>query len=458
MRRFPLRHLRVPTSLAITLTLGALASPAQAESPPPRTEDASTTSDRDAHASSAIPLPGQRLKLAPGTELIVGPGAEAEPKFTSQLPVGERGAKVPVKAVFVERGQVHALIHHPGRKSGVLLQGPEKILGISTQGHFALSITDEKVTIAAISENVLVGQASRFKPLPSGFMRVFSRVSGLSEDRPLPSPTQLTPEGGLPLALFGPAQVRIRPSRVDSKLWLALSDAEGNPVSAPQKVTTAGPFELKLPRAGTYFAVARTIDETGILSAPSLPLRLQVLGLAEGQRPPKDGIYLLRRGERLHLAGAEGLEMRYGTSPTYVPATPSIGLPRSRPTVVELRVPGNPNSSVRFRLAPDILRTKAHLGPVGATWPGEPLQMRVSLWDGAGRLVQQEDRLHLKVTVNSRPIAVDWQSTSAGLEAKLPPQAGAGPWVVRLNVSDGQGRTLARDVLDVASADGATPK
>jgi hypothetical protein len=74
--------------------------------------------------------------------------------------------------------------------------------------------------------------------------------------------------------------------------------------------------------------------------------------------------------------------------------------------------------------------------------------MIVGIRDGLGRRVV-DDGAQVEVLVNTRKVPVDWEESSEGLRAELESQQGSGPWVVRVNVKDTQGRTIARDFLEI---------
>lgn len=313
-----------------------------------------------------------------------------------------------------------------------------------------MNVSEDTVAIAALSGDVLIGQDSKFKSLPEGTIRLFSRVSGLSKDVPLPGKPTLLGDKSLYVALSGPVTVPLRTDST-SPLRLVVVDQRGDPVTSPSEVPGSGKLSVEVPRAGTYYAVARELGEAQVAGPLSEPVKIQVLGLAEGEREPIEGVFLLEHGERLRLAGTDGLEVRYDSSPLYVPAASSFGLSQPKETRVEFRNPLEPEQKVVLRLAPKILKKELELGPAGARWPGAPVKVRVGFWDGAGKLLRDGQDLDVRITVNSALVKVDWKVTAEGLVASLNKQTGQGPWVVRVNVLDRHGRTIARDFLEVAS-------
>jgi hypothetical protein len=413
-----------------------------------QTDGATVTSLR--LAPDLLRFEGQKLALPRNVELVVGPGAVAKPTFTSLLPVGDRGSKVPVQTVEVETGRVDAVLSAANMGRGVLLQGPSKIIAISTHGRVGMSVTEDTVVIAALSGDVLVGQDSRFKSLPEGSIRLISRASGVFKDAPMPGKPTLVSDKSLHVALSGPVTVPLL-STSKSPLRVIVVDDHGTPIGRPWEIPAGGNLSVVVPQAGTYYALAREIGEAQVAGPLSEPVKIQVLGLAEGEREPVGGVFLLDQGERVRLAGTEGLEVRYDSSPIYVPASTSYGLSQPRETRVEFRNPLDPEQKAVLRLAPKILKKELELGPAEARWPGAPVKVRVGFWDGAGKLLRDGNDLDVRVTVNSVLVKVDWKVTKDGLVADLNKQTGEGPWVVRVNVLDKRGRTIARDFLEVAS-------
>lgn len=439
-------------ALLLTSAVGAepsAATPKESKSP---TQDAATEpSSRKELYAVAMRAPGRKVELPRRVVLSVGEGASAEPTFTTKLPVGKGGAPVPVQTVKIDGGQVEAFVEQAkGLERGVLLQAPDEVLGISTSGHMAVRISEKEIIIAALKGDVLVGQESRFRPLKEGFVRKISRVTKLAEDLPLPEAPRLEVHRRLNVALQGSVTVPLS-ARASGAIRLALFDDDHGLVGPIVEGEAKDPLSVKLPRAGTYFAVAQSIGEGGIFGKTSEPVRIQALGLAPGQPGPEGGLFLLGKGERVRLAGTDGLEMRYGTSSNFLPAVSSIGLPRETTVAVEFRDPAEPDSRVSLTLAPRVVKSEIDLSPSGARWPGAPVHMRVGLWDGAGRLLKRGEEMDLRVTVNSAPADVAWRRTERGYFAQLEKQGGAGPWVVRVQVFDKKGRTLARDFLEVAT-------
>lgn len=423
-------------------------------------ETQSTKSNTSVHTAKTVDGPklnadllrtaAEVRNLPRDVRLAIGSGATISPTFTTSLPVGERGAKVLVQTIEVDGGRVDAYLPDREVKRGILLFGPDKILGISTGGHMVMKVEPENVIIGALSGDVLVGQDSKFKPLPAGKIRIISRVSGVARDVAVPTAPSVKNKTGLSVALTGGAEVGLAVSS-SSPAVVGVVDEQGAEIIAPRRYEPGAEIAVGVPHAGIYYAVARSLGAGDIEGPLSSATKIQVLGLAPGQEPPQNGVFLLGNEERVRLAGTEGLEVRYGNSPTYLPASRSVGLSQSQKTLVEFRNPKDVEQRVLLTLAPRYQRKEIELGPKEARWPGDSVKMRIGMWDGAGNLLRPGEGVDVRVTVNSGDVPVSWKSTNDGYVAQIPRQEGAGPWVVRVNVKDGRGHTIARDFLEVAA-------
>lgn len=391
---------------------------------------------------------GEETALLRKAHLLTFQGAEAHPGFTSSLLVGRDGNKIPVQTVRVVRGRVDAVLIPSTVERGVLLAAPDSISAIANRGRVSLSVTDKKVYVQALRGEALVGHRGLFKKLPPGIIRVFDRLGGRSEDlAPSPPPTLLA-TSGLGVALTGGAEMGAL-AKGDGQVCIGLQDANNQAVGPSECAPAGTEVKLFLPSAGTYYAVARRLGLGELEGQLSDPVPLRLLGLAEGQTLPKGGVFLLDQFERVKLRGTEGLEMRVGSSKVFVPATDSLGLAQGKPTVIEFRVPKAPDQRTQLRLAPKIGDITTSIGPPGLVWPGKPAQIKVSVRDGSGKLLDEKDGVRLAVSVNSQEIPMKFQRTETGLRAEVPAQSGAGPWVVRLQIYDEKSNVLARDFLEV---------
>lgn len=396
---------------------------------------------------------GPIQELKGGGHLISAMATAAEIHHTSMLPVGRRSSSIPVDTVLVSEGRIDGVLPE-GRRRGLLLQTKDNIQAICTAGRVAMVAQADRIAVAALEGEALVGKAGIFRALQPGRVRVYDRLSGSFSERSLLGATSLKKEG-LSVAIAGPAKVGVRPQRVEGARGyktILLSDT-GRALHQVAEHDGVAELSLQVPHAGDFLVVARAIDEFGFAGAPSAPLKVSVLGIVNGESVVRHGLIFLAPGQMAQVVGQGGLMMRYGTSPEYVPAPASIGLPGQKATTVEFRDPKDSDRYAVFRLAPRVLRTRIDIGPGRSTWPRDTLQLRVRMWDGHGQPLSWMDEYKVTVRVGLEEVDVDWQRSNGQLQASLPPQRGPGPWVVRVSVADPNEQELARNFLEVSPSD-----
>ncbi len=437
---------------------GATQAPARGESASSSSSQVLLSSEQSEEFVMVNSLPD----LDEDTGRFVGPESElrrdivlyvdkdkARAKHTSKLPIGRRGLLIPVQTVSLSGGRADAVFLKSRQQRGVLIQsGP--VQAIATGGRMAVVAQEDIVTVAALHGDALVGKAGSFKTLKEGNSRTFYLKKGAIKDtRHLGAPE--VSAQGLGVSLSGGLELGLKASQVPgaSAYRTILLNSEGKQVGDPAEAKNPRELMIRTPRAGAYWVVVRALDQFGIAGASSEPVALQVLGLENGSQFVRDGIIFLGPGERARILGQRGLVMRYGTSPEFVAAPESIGLPGRKATTVEFRDPGDPSKYAVFQLAPRVLRSTLDLGPGKSTWPKDPIQMRVRMWDGHGEPLSWIDEYKVVVKVNLKEVAVDWTRGNGELSAELPPEKGEGPWVVRLIVLDSMGKEIARNILEV---------
>ncbi len=77
------------------------------------------------------------------------------------------------------------------------------------------------------------------------------------------------------------------------------------------------------------------------------------------------------------------------------------------------------------------------------------MDLEVSWTDALGHQLAPDVEPVVSVLVGIEPVDVVWEKQPAAWHAKLGPQPGRGPWVVRLEVHDQKGGLLARDFVEV---------
>jgi hypothetical protein len=233
----------------------------------------------------------------------------------------------------------------------------------------------------------------------------------------------------------------LRISRLENAGAVLLSHATTTSTSTP--LSSLSP--------GTYTVTVTAIDKTGMPGFPSDTKAIRVAGLEvpEGAVVTDDGAIVLSKEQRVRLLGAEGLEVGYGTSRIFGAAPSSLGLAQNESVVARLRLPGATDETV-IRLEPRGLRARVSIDPRAALWPNDRVSVTVDFYDARGRVVPENAEVKPTVTVNLKPVKLEWQRSGRSLRATLPPPTMPGPWVVRAEVRDGRGELLGRDFLEVA--------
>ena len=388
--------------------------------------------------------------------LLLDENVGVTPKHTAMLPIGPRSASVPVETIDVSGGRVDAKIPE-GAAQGVLLHA-SGVQAISTGGRLAIIADGESVVVAAISGEALVGEKGRFKTLSEGNIRQFNLSTGRVSDRTfLPAPA--TASSGLGVALSGETEVGVSSKKVPGAVLYRALLLNNDGSQAGEWTESSDPQSLsaRAPRAGSYWAVVRAVDEFGFAGAPSVPRPVQVLGLSNAGEVVRHDMIFLGPGETAQLVGQQGLVMRYGTSPDFIPAPTSLSLPDRKATTVEFRDPGDANRFAVFKLAPRLLNTSIQVGPPTSQWPRDNIDISVKMWDGHGHPLSWMDEYQLVVKVGLDEIPVEWERGNGELTTVLPPQPGPGPWVVRVSVLDPTGSEIGRNFLEIVAPSSAKP-
>jgi hypothetical protein len=331
------------------------------------------------------------------------------------------------------------------------------VSAVAKGGQSLVLVGEERVTVAALKGEMLAALGNDWKALPGGLVRSFG--AGATSEHPTPQTPQLSLARSMHLALRGKVTTSVQatpaPNVERKHLWLYRVDGTKRTklVEAEWRADTETLPPLE---PGRYELRARATDRFGVESAISAPVTLRVIGaeLPEGTRLAGETI-LLGRSTRVKLIGAEGLEASYGRASLFVPAPPDVGLTRGQPTLLRLREQGS-KEELQVQLEPRTVRAEIAIGPKTARWPGDPLHVSVKLFDHRGRPVSEPLKSKPRVFVNVEPVAANWSHTGNTYSAKVPPAAGAGPWVVRVEVSDDFGDEVGRNFIELGEGSSST--
>jgi hypothetical protein len=362
--------------------------------------------------------------------------------------------KTPVQVLRLSAGRVSvALPETKSPKTAVLIQGPRKVSAVAKGGQSLVIVASDRITVAAVRGEMLAALGNDWKPLPSGIIRSFA--GGSAMEQPVPAAPKLSLEKTMLMALDGDAstQLRATPSKDAASHQLALYRVDGGKrTKIIEQEFHSDAQQLPQLVPGRYEVQGRTIDRFGVESPLSEPTTLRVIGaeLPEGARLVQGAIFLGRAG-RVKLIGAEGLEASYGRASLFIPVPKDVGLARGESTLLRLREPGK-KEELGVKLEPRTLKADVDIGPKTARWPGEPLLVTVKLFDHHGRPITDELKNKPQVFVNVGQIEPTWTHTGNVYSAKIAPVNGAGPWVVRVEVTDDFGDQAGRDFIELGSA------
>ena len=153
----------------------------------------------------------------------------------------------------------------------------------------------------------------------------------------------------------------------------------------------------------------------------------------------------------MKLIGADGLEASYGRASVFIPVPSDVGLARGASTLLRLREPGT-KDELGIKMEPRTLKADVQIGPKTARWPGDSLQVTVKLFDHRGRPITEALKTKPQVFVNVGQVEPTWTHSGNTYSTKVSPAAGAGPWVVRVEVTDDFGDPAGRDFIELGSA------
>jgi hypothetical protein len=405
-------------------------------------------------AGAAKAAAGETRTLPGGAVVTFSKDAKYELGRSIKLQLSPTGSeKTAVQVIKLSAGRVSVAIPESKKpKTAVLIQAPRKVSAVAKGGQSLVIAAKDRVTVAAVKGEMLAALGNDWKTLPSGIVR--SHGAGLSTDQPVPAPPKLRVDDSLLLALTGEASTKLRAQPQDVALRrLSVYRVEGNKrTTVTEQEWRSDLQQLPNLRPGRYEVQARAVDRFGVESVTSEPLTVRVIGatLPEGARL-SDGAILLGRAGRVKLIGAEGLEASYGKASLYIPVPADVGLARGASTLLRLREPGA-KEDLRIRLEPRTLKADVEIGPKSARWPSDPLQVTVKLFDHRGRPATEALKTKPQVFVNVGQVVPTWTHSGNTYSAKVTPAVGAGPWVVRVEVTDDFGDPVGRDFIELGSA------
>lgn len=384
-------------------------------------------------------LPGGiMLDLAPGTALRVFPRAQR-----LQL---DKGPRTRTWTVALRSGRVSVrVVPEPKHRGAVLVATPHRLSVIALAGHVEAAVADERAAVANVDGRALISTGSTWTALAAGDEQRRSASEPAASTHALLPPPVFALRRSVWLSTSAPVDL-------DGLAWKAVDGAAGYRVSLRRDGATLQRVDTTRPEAafrgvgpGSYTLQVRAIDAAGLGGrAGTASLRVVGVALPPGAYAGENGVLYLAPEQQLTFTHADDLQMTWTGAHRYVAASQPIGLQNGTRRLVALRVPGTFDLAVA-RLEPRRVSAKIEIGPARAVWPDDPVEISITLHAPPGLAVQMIPR----VTLGTQPVDVEWRRDGDTLRATVAPGAGAGPWVVRVDVSDQLGLPLGHDFLEV---------
>jgi hypothetical protein len=389
-----------------------------------------------------------RYLLSNRVELELEQGTAISAGTPTRLRLRLEAPTITVPTLRLQSGALR--VHVPKEQTdgvAVLINAPRRVSLLVKAGSGLLRVTNESLTVASRDgENIVTIDATP-KALQHGEARTFSDAQPDGPKRAiLESPKGLAFKRGL--VLSGDA---------GHLSWNPLEHAAAylvdvtSPDNKQTRVSVTEPkFVLPNVNAGSYRVRVAAVDEHGLSSPPSEEVVLSVLqiSLPQDAQRAHDGTILLKRHQSIRLVGAERLELAFGNDTEFVTAPEYISLAQPQPTKVRLRAPGE-STPIELEIEPLTPTAVIEVQARGKHFPATGLPVRVLLRTLSGRPLPSAVPVSLAVSVNMRKPKLDWTREGATLRTVIPHPKDDGPWVVRVNLHDSEGKVVRHEVVEL---------
>jgi hypothetical protein len=158
----------------------------------------------------------------------------------------------------------------------------------------------------------------------------------------------------------------------------------------------------------------------------------------------------------VRLTFADGLIMNGGAA-GWQPVPDEIVLTSSEPMHLHVRQVGD-SRVLSMRVLGHPVDARVSMGPKALHWPGDDVHIEVDIrgTDTPAPPSWIEPRFRVLLGIDELDVA--WRHVDGKFLADVPPQAGDGPWIVRVEVDDQYGHPLGRDFLEIASRERAAAR
>lgn len=454
---FSVDEMRCDKSLVCVATLIGLPLFVRAESShAEKSASAVVTSDWQ-KGKKLAPETDKNYRLCAGTALHIRGMSQVEVQTKIPLPTSIDGLGPFAYAARLHQGRVDVAIDTKQKPAnGVLIYGPRRTTVLASGGHVSVVVTDAGVAVGVYDgKEAAVSIGSTWKHITAGNLLVVSAEHPMGLEGKLPDvPGNVTVARPV-IAVEGqsdPSRATWQKANGAAKYHVVLSEPGGSyrrdfvtaDSSAKLEGLAPGRYELRV-------AALAAFDLDGQWSPPAY---VNVVGV---EMPPggflTGGRAFLEPGQQLKLTHTNGLEMTYDRATVYFKAVDKTGLRNGQSTTLHLRVPGS-QERASLDVVPRALDTKVDISPATARWPRDKIRIQIQLPKAIATSMSVQ--LVPTVTVNSRPVELEWVRSEGTLETVVPaPPIYPGPWVLRAQVTDQHGYVLGRNFLEIASMVGS---
>jgi hypothetical protein len=387
---------------------------------------------------------GARIAADAGTELrVVG--------VPQRLALGPK-RNTPGYTVMVRSGSIRVTVPRDGR-TAIVVGAPRKTNVLVVSGAASVIASDDRVAVANADGEISMGVGSDpLRPLAVGMLREVDAGAGAT--RPLAESPRALEAPPVAFSFGGDATlgaVRWTAAAGASGYRIEVRNASGRVVASrktKEPALEAGAIRLS---PGKYTARVAGLDPSGLEGARPIERPINVLGVSVPDRGfvDADGAVHLPPGRSLDVTNTDGVEMTYGAASYFIPAPRTLELVRPEPRLVRFRQPGS-SAEAKLWLVPRQVRAQVAFGPAVPSWPKDSLEIRVRVNDPSAAGGATPIEVRPRVLLGVEPVNVDFVREGDTLRGVLPPQAGKGPWVVRVEVEDQAGTELGRDFVEIA--------
>jgi hypothetical protein len=441
-------------ALAAVIAASAASATAAGKWGPPEVTAGNVTKLRGSFMTKGEPA---TLSLPGGGAVVVYADTEASLLTESQGLMLLPGKKTVTYSVILRKGHIDVELpeqNPPALAVIVSTKADTRIVTLSGK----TSIRAEGYNVTAVSYQGLttVTQGTKLTRLPNKVKRTYQGKSG-NVDHDLLAATSYVNGKRVWLATRGTV-------KASGYTWAPVAKAVGYKLSLEDKLdgriitqqrVTEPRFEATNVELGPgqYELKVTAIDRDGFFSPQSGNLNLRVVGvkLPPGAELQKNDTIALGSNQQISLSHAEGLTLTTADHRGNVPATSAFGLASQERASILIHDPDGADTSTLTLVRREYL-VRVWVGPKLVTWPLEPVELRIELMDEQGNRLAPTVEPAARVLLGTDPVEVDWTKGSSTWHARLSPQSGQGPWVVRLEVLDQYGVLIGRDFVEVSSS------